>query len=848
MSFVPFIRDYIDALNTAYDSISSHGSFSLLTIVQHTLVYLFESLKYISVYLLTFKWLKDLSCLPLILPQINQSLMRGNYFAENPLFNVFTFLEAPTYSNNKFFIGFLNSFFASLPFSVAHLLSVRRLLVEGIPAGIASALGTILGQCFFLVCMLFGYRLFVLPFISAEPFSYVIGILFVLNVILQITRQRSIKIIRVSQKLTLVRFFFINFFLTWCEQTTLFQFLGKLTINAEPSLFEVYSSGNITKPILVLGSYILGFLLGNLAITAAIGYILLSFHQYWLKWSAIGFSRSVNKINSTLLIWIVTFSLTSMPYHGIDFLIAKTAGFTSQDQSLEDTWFYSATLPDIPSQFNQMDKSNATVDIDLNSFDRGRYMPFTFEEETSEDRKLLYNGMKDLGSAKPIPSSEKSTISIPSGTPEVKNVTGGKDNKMAKGGREDLSAVSENTGKNNTFKTPQQALAIPPLQSPHSFETLHFEGENAWLVRRWHQCDDSFQSGFLGRMLFPRLERWSRKIEREPTKKGSVLSLFSRLKRESPQNESLSCSIYASREGLLPWDSDETLLNEFQEEENTAPSEDLMDALNHFKTLNSKGRENLLKSGPTDPLEKDELFQANFSSKFHSGFSPFFYTDSLEEDKFPYEHFVKENYYASPLFRGLLTVDIDSFLSRQPRGHLLSRGEEKQLFVKRQLLGKYYDTLRYYDNFARGEENSSFYKSFADRVYSQQFKGTLKIARRLFSITADPEQNTQNKRVLKFDQPLFDKSPSKRDSLFHEELPIQNVHRESEKVSKRGEKEHILENNGMTDSLGNILEDNKKELPFIEETNPTPFYAGWDDQLRKFVITNRMLNESQLFE
>ncbi len=802
--------------------------------------------------------MKDLSYLPLILPQINQSLIRGNYFGENPLFNAFTFLEAPTYSNNKFFIGFLNSFFASLPLSVAHLISVRRLLVEGIPAGTASALGTILGQCFFLVCMLFGYRFFVLPFLSVEPFSSVIGILFVVTIIFQITRQRSIKIIRVSDKSTLVKFFFINFFLTWCEQTTLFQFLGKFTINAEPSLFEVYSSGNITKPLIVLGSYILGFFLGNLVITAAIGYILLSLHQYWLKWSAIGFSRSVNKINFALLTLIIAFSLTSIPYHGVDFLIAKTAGFASQDQSLEDTWFYPATLPDIPAQFNELEKSQATVDIDLNSFDRGRYMPYyLLEEETPEDRKLLYNNMaeglaisrgeskpKDLGLAKSAPVTRV-------GREDVSNL---------EENREDLNAVSEKTGRNalpsaevkvnpkkNSFKTSQQAPGNPPLQLPHSFEVLHFEGENAWLVRFWHQCDDYFRGGILGRILTPRLERWASKVERLPTKKKSPL--FAGFRKNSSNtsqfDSSPSCSIYASREGLLPWDSDKTLLNELQEEENIESSHDPSD---HLQTLNSKETKNLLKSGPTDPLEKDELYQANFSLKYHLGFSPFFYGDSQDEDKFPYEHFVKENYYANPVFRGLLTVDIDSFLSRQPRGYLLSRDEEKQLFVKRQLLGQYYDTLRYYENFPRGEEESSFYKSFADRVYNQQFKGTLKIVRRLFSITADPEQNTKNKRILKFDQPLFDKSPSKRDSLFHEELPMQKIHREdTEKSSKRREKGAILENNGKTDFLENILEDemsyennDKEKLPFLEETNPTPFYAGWDDQLRKFVITNRI--------
>ena len=33
--------------------------------------------------------------------------------------------------------------------------------------------------------------------------------------------------------------------------------------------------------------------------------------------------------------------------------------------------------------------------------------------------------------------------------------------------------------------------------------------------------------------------------------------------------------------------------------------------------------------------------------------------------------------------------------------------------------------------------------------------------------------------------------------------------------------------------------------PFLELTNPIPFYTGWDEQLRKFVITNRLLSRSE---
>ena len=95
------------------------------------------------------------------------------------------------------------------------------------------------------------------------------------------------------------------------------------------------------------------------------------------------------------------------------------------------------------------------------------------------------------------------------------------------------------------------------------------------------------------------------------------------------------------------------------------------------------------------------------------------------------------------MYRTLLKKDIDAFLARQPRKHNLAANQEYNLAKKRQLLEKYYNWLRYYSPFEK--ELEQLYeipqtKSFVDSVYHQQFKGTLQIARRLFSVTFDQSQ------------------------------------------------------------------------------------------------------------
>ena len=129
-------------------------------------------------------------------------------------------------------------------------------------------------------------------------------------------------------------------------------------------------------------------------------------------------------------------------------------------------------------------------------------------------------------------------------------------------------------------------------------------------------------------------------------------------------------------------------------------------------------------------------------------------------------------------------------------------------FEKRLILTNYYDSIRAYKklpDFTDFEYLFSGSKSYADRVYNHQFKGTLKIVRRLFNITLNQDQNPKQKLVLKFDQPSFRNTNQK--SLLHEELNSENL----------------------------------KQRPFLELTNPVPFYVGWDEQLRKLVITNRLL-------
>jgi hypothetical protein len=289
--------------------------------------------------------------------------------------------------------------------------------------------------------------------------------------------------------------------------------------------------------------------------------------------------------------------------------------------------------------------------------------------------------------------------------------------------------------------------------------------------------------------------------------------------------------------------------------------------------------------------------------------SPFFQTDITERQ--PIQALLTKRFYETSVFKNTLSFSIDSFLSRQPKTHLLSANDEIELLQKRQSLSKYYDTLRSYQklkNFGFFEQFFGGSKSYATKFYNQQFKGTLKIIRRLFSLSLDPIQNPREENPLTFDQPLFLEKNLKSMSLplpsvsereeektlaeeldptalpktkvseftipFFEEHQVANkrfknknenrtseiktvlfspFHEELFKVGNSVFKNSIVGLDTSKETIEKVSKSKRggknifkgHQAPFLEIANSRPLYAGWDDQCKKLVLTNRFLPRAQ---
>ncbi len=668
MSIVSVIKDSVEVLNNTYDSVS--GELTIFQLIQEIFIYTVLTIKNSIFYFLSFQWIRDFTLLPVIIPQISNSIFQENFFLEKPFSMVFSFLEIPAYSKDKLFIGFLNSFFLTLPITTSHIIAIRNLLVKGSLAGINSFSGIVFGQWVFIVSIIFGLRPILIPWLSIEPLSYFLGVFLILKALYSMIHEPVVPLfLETSNKKELASFFLFHFCLAFCEQTCIFQYVGNISASADPTSLETFYSKNTLESFLIHSNYALGLLLGCCLFTGLFVFVLLKLRDFFNLTSDL--KKTMRKrIQFFCLTCSMAFTLSSIPFYGFDYLFTGPLGFVSQDQIFQKTILAQTNLKDTMNLLGYS-SNYKTLDTDIAPFDRGKYI---------------------------VPN-------------------------------------------------------LDPIAEDQTFEDLNYRGEYHWTRRQ-----DTLSSIHSGQF-----KKWSEKF------------LGPRKKEQKPVQfkEDFSENLFKNAENSQYMDS--------------------------VSKLGSRVEDSYLYENETSLSTFLKFTKQSFSTSFFQQMNP--------NSEKHLEKEIKQKYYANPVYKFLLNRDIDFFINRQPKSFLLDSTHEKDLVKKRLMLANYYDTLRDYSQISNNEAFENFFngsKSYADRVYNQQFKGTLRVVRRLFSLSLDETENPNLHSVLKFDQPLY-----KFDSLssYHEELQKPN-----------------LEN-----SIG------------LQTNYPIPFYAGWDTQTRKFVLTNRML-------
>jgi hypothetical protein len=778
MSFVSTIRDYVEVLNNLSNSFA--GEVPLSNFLIETFSYFVKTIQYSIIYFFSLQWIHDFTLLPLIVPQISSSIFKETFFLENPSKVFFSFIELTEINQNKFLLGFFNSIFLTLPVSVIHIISIRRLFIKGIPSGIISISGYIIGQWFFILCIIFGFRAILIPWLSFEPLSYLIGLILVFRVIYKMTGENlnelktwpdfgefPTRINKNSAKyfqqfLTTNKYylemFSTSFLLAWCEQSSIFQYLGNISLTGNSSSFETFSNYSPFTNMLNHSTYLLGILLGSIIFTSLWGYFFIQLRNMYIEYT---FSESFFKqnLNTISFILAIGISLSSIPFYSLDYLITNPLGFISQDKFFKNTIFDQYNLKDSIQLFGYSTRYES-LDMDVSSFDRGRYLIF------------------------------------------------------------------------------------PPADTaPFSFEDLNYRGEAEWTTR-------------------------IEKIDTMGDSRTGSLTLSKIVKnKKTEQNRK---PFQFNLEQIFP------IKSYFSLNQSTI-QDHISDITTRFNGWYQRSDDDLSQDIETS---FSEILDTTFPSDFLNVNVP----NSVDGD---IEFKIKQKYYSNPIYKNLLSIDIDLFLNRQPNNFFINGVDEFDLYTKRWMLSTYFDSLKAYSILPYLTEFEDFFdgsKSFSNKIYNQQFKGTLKSLCRLFSLTIDEEAKNSNDDlnellpVLKYDQPLYLFSNSYPFSSLHEELiepkkellrnqrpkntfednAFQNSSSENEASFDHRIQNSIpnkfwdqpdqiaiempnRENSGprITASDGDRQYDN--QIAFINEKINLPLYAGWDEKLRKFIVTNKYL-------
>jgi hypothetical protein len=682
MSFVAAIRDYVEVLNNLSDSFT--GVVPITEFLSETLKYLLKTSQSGLVYLISLQWIRDFTLLPILIPQVSSSLYREIFFLENPANVFFSFLEIPSFRENTFFLGICNSIFFTLPFSILHILAIRRLFIKGVPAATFTIGGYLLGQWLFLACVIFGLRNILIPWLTIEPLNYIIGLIIVFRVVYNMT-QENLREFSGWQQPQYLNFFLTSCVLAWCEQTAIFQYLGNVNLAPTSSALDVISGSHSSFSHLC---YLAGIGVGSIVFTVLWGVLLFQIKNWFIQYTPLFLSSFIQTINTGSFILAIGLSLSSLPFYGLDYLTTGPLGFVSQDKVFKNTVLDQYNVKDsvlglgISSQFD-------SVDIDISPFDRGRYLIF------------------------------------------------------------------------------------PERTMPFGFEDLNYRGEFEWTTRydKVSTVTDS-RAGFL-----------------------SLAKIFKKQKQE---------------ELIAPGNATTELKDVFPLQSRF--STDLRDAVTSSRLESKEARfQDWYSLDSTNSSDDARPLESIFSEIQDTSFPlDFLRTTSVEPGNIDLK--IKQKYYSNPVYKNLLALDIDLFLNRQPKTFQLSAEEELDLYTKRRMIGAYHDSLRDYSKLPYANEFNNFFdgsKSFTNKVYNQQFKGTLRSVCRLFSLTSDSDSTElSNSLVLKYDQPLYTFQNAPVFSPYHEE------------------------------TLGDAK---TKTSPFLEDFISGPLYAGWDETLRKFVITNKFL-------
>lgn len=347
LSLITSIKDYVEVVHKLIETdsnlaVNSYYDFgSVFTFVILSGKEFFQNF-------LTFQWFQNVWSIPTLVPDIASSLISEISVFDGYFQNTQTFLESPlSYGNQNFFlyclekftIGFLNSLFLCFPTSIAHIITLRRFVMQGLEAGFISGLGTIVGNIVWIGSILFGFRFFVIPWLSLDLFRYFLGFLLIVKYMWDSSKERRM----VLEDFSKYKIFFLTFLLSFTEQTTLYPFLSNLSFGSDSTLLETFPTDNFSQFTIVHCCYLLGLLFGSLSFLQFTCWFWENpaFQIYMWFLSSFQITKNISSkfVNFIFLYLTMICAIANFSYFGLDYTLTNPLGFVHEDRFLEQKAF-----------------------------------------------------------------------------------------------------------------------------------------------------------------------------------------------------------------------------------------------------------------------------------------------------------------------------------------------------------------------------------------------------------------------------------------------------------------------------------------------------------------------------
>ena len=345
LSVVTSVKDYVEIVHKLIESDSSYKLMNYDDLGP-IITYILITLKEFFWNVISLNWLKNIWDLPIIIPDISSAMVSEISVLDGYFHNAFNFLDTPlsygdrniiVYSLEKFSIGLLNSLFIFIPTGTAHLITLRRFVIQGLEAGYIAGLGTIAGSILWISSVIFGWRFFVIPWLSLDIFRYLLGFVLLVKYMWDTYNERKTVVTSPANK---QKIFLLSFLLSLTEQTSIYPFISNISIGSESSILQSFPAQNFLEFVSIHGCYIIGLTLGCLSLLHLTCWFWenpgFKIYMWMISSFKVSTSFYYKVLNFTFLYLTMICAISSIPYYGLDYTLTNPLGLIQDDRILDE--------------------------------------------------------------------------------------------------------------------------------------------------------------------------------------------------------------------------------------------------------------------------------------------------------------------------------------------------------------------------------------------------------------------------------------------------------------------------------------------------------------------------------